>query len=50
MGQRFAVLASKIPNFATTDLKNDMMRLRFTGQTIPLLNLLQSIDSLNDIF
>ena len=37
MGQRFAVLAPKILNFATKDLKNDMMRLRSTSGTIPLL-------------
>ena len=39
-GQRFAVLAPKIPYYVTYDLDFDMMRLRLSRATVPLLTLI----------
>ena len=36
-GQRFAVLAPKIPYYVTYDPDFDMMRLRWSRATVPLL-------------
>ena len=38
-GQRFAVLAPKIPYYVTYDLDYDMIRLRLSIATVPLLTL-----------
>ena len=40
LGQRFAVLAPKIPYYVTYDINVDMMRLRWSRATIPLLTLI----------
>ena len=39
-GQRFAVLAPKIPYYVTYDINVDMMRLRWSRATVPLLTLI----------
>ena len=39
-GQRFAVLAHKIPYYVTYDLNVDMMRLKWSRATVPLLTLI----------
>ena len=39
-GQSFAVLALKIPYYVTYDLDFDMIRLRLSKSTVPLLTLL----------
>ena len=39
-GQRFTVLAPKIPYYVTCDLDFDMMRLRLSRATVPLLILI----------
>ena len=39
-GQRFEVLAPKIPNYVTYDLDFDMIRLRLSNATVPLLTLI----------
>ena len=39
-GQRFAVLAPKIPYYVTYDLDFDMIRLRLSIATVPLLTLI----------
>ena len=42
MGQRFAVLAPEVPDCVTMDLNNDVMRLRSTSGTFPLLKLVKN--------
>ena len=39
-GHRFAVLAPKIPYYVTYDINFDMMRLRLSRSTVPLLTLI----------
>ena len=39
-GQKCAVLAPKIPYYVTNDLDFDMMRLRMSRSTVPLLTLI----------
>ena len=39
-GQRYAVLAPKIPYYVTYDLDFDMIRLRLSKATVPLLTLI----------
>ena len=39
-GQRFAILAPKIPYYITYYLNVDMMRLRWSRATVPLLTLI----------
>ena len=39
-GQRFAVLAPKIPYYVTYDLDFNMMRFRLSRTAVPLLSLL----------
>ena len=39
-GQRFSVLAPKIPNYITYDLKYGMIRLRLAKATILLLKIM----------
>ena len=39
-GQRFVVLAPKIPYYVTYDLDFDMMRLRWSRATVSLLTLI----------
>ena len=41
-GQRFAVLAHKIPYYVTYDLDFDMMRWRLSRATVPLLTLISN--------
>ena len=41
-GQRFAVLAPKTLNYVTYDQNFDMMRLRWSRATVPLLTLISN--------
>ena len=41
-GQRFVVLVTKIPNYVTHDLDVDLIRLRMSRTTVPLLTLISN--------